>query len=91
MHKPLNIATATALATVIGWAQRNARITWLVDGSTDRTVTGTARCIGDELGSSVPEADIRDLYLRVSSTFEHFLPVGDVVSMIRNGCVYEER
>ena len=88
----LDIDTAVKLATVIGWAQRNAKITWAANGHEfDRLITGTARSIGDELGNFAKDTDdVRDLYLRVTATFEFFIPVRDVIFWIRNGTIYEE-
>jgi hypothetical protein len=88
--RPLDIGTATTLATVLGWAQRNARITWAADGLVPaRLIEGTARSIGDENGNFEFDEDVRDLYLRVSGTFEFFLPIEDVLVWVRNGLMAE--
>lgn len=87
---PLTIATATALGTVLSWAQRNARITWAVDYDTERLITGVARSVGDENGNFAFDRDVRDMYLRVSSTFEYFLPIPEVLDMHREGYIFEE-
>lgn len=87
-HRPLTLATATDLAAIIGWAQRCARITWAVNGDPERLRTGVARCIGDENGNLTFDQDVRDLYLKVSGTYEHFLPISDVLVQLRAGLIF---
>lgn len=89
----LDINTANALATILGWAQRNARVTWAANGhELDRLITGTVRSVGDELGNFARnDDDVRDLYLRITATFEFFIPIRDVIFWLRNGVIYEER
>jgi len=90
MRVTLNLTTAVAIGTIIGWAQRNARVTFAVDGDTSCIVEGVARSIGGPGGSfATADDDVRDLFFRVSSTFEHFLPVSDVVEMLRDGLIAE--
>ena len=60
------------------------RVRWLDDESGD-VLEGVARHIvisPDGAGFLSADDDIRDGYLRISGTFEHFIPVPDVLRMI---------
>lgn len=90
-HPPFNMRTASSVSTILDWARRNARITWAVGGDTDRLLTGVARSVGDEHGNFAgSDDDVRDLYLRVSATFEHFLPIPEVIDLLEQGLIFED-
>lgn len=101
-HPTLNVGNAVALATVICFAQRGARVRFL-SGSTvtdgeitdmgDLLVEGTARHICDERGGFAgPDDDVRDLFLRITTTsgMERFMPVDEAVVLVRNGAMAED-
>lgn len=82
----LNLRDAVALSTVLRAAQTNARVTWLVENG--ETITGVARHIVHDPETAAflnDDDDVRDGYLRVSSTFEHFLPVREVIELVWRG------
>jgi hypothetical protein len=88
----LNIAEATQLATIIGWAQRCAKLVWLDERSD--VCYGTARSIGDENGNFLRcDRDVRDAYLRITTVggFDLFLPMSEVLRRHDLGTMMEER
>lgn len=80
--RTLTLTEAVELATVIGWAQRNARLRWLDDRGDIHE--GTARSIGDDRGMFTQGADVRDCHLRITTAmgFEWFVPMSDVISRV---------
>lgn len=81
----LNMRDLTTLAMVAECAQQNRRVRFLASNS-GNVVEGVARSIGDEQGNFLREdEDVRDGFLRISSTMEWFLPVRDVMQMLRDG------
>ena len=84
-YPPLTVRDALDIAAICEAAIHNQRVAWLY-GSHGDVMHGIARSIGDQNGNLAGrDDDIRDCYLRVSATFEHFLPVGEVMAMIRTG------
>lgn len=80
----LTVRDAVALGSICDAAIHGRKVSWLLSNS--EVLTGVARSIGDERGNFAREdEDIRDCYLRVSATFEHFLPVSEVLIMYRDG------
>lgn len=91
----LNIEDAVAIGELLRCCQSNLPVTWLVrypdtgelvgDG---KTISGTARAIVcDDKGTHFmrQDMDVRDGYVWISSTFEHFLPVRDVLKWYKAG------
>lgn len=86
MTDTLNLNELTALATVLDAVKRNARVEWLDDNG--NLHDGVARHFVRDSANAYflgDGDDVRDAYVRVSSTFEHFLPVTDVVRLVREG------
>ena len=86
MNDLLNFSDAVALSTVLGAVKSGARVEWADDNG--NVHDGVARHLVKDPDSAafLHEADeVRDAYLRVSSTFEHFLPVRDVLRMVQAG------
>lgn len=82
-NEPLTISQATYLATLLTACQSNARVKWAVDGDTDRILDGVARAITHEGGGFLSrDEDVRDGYVWISGTFEHWLPVRDVLDLM---------
>lgn len=80
--EPLTLQTAKALGEIIDLAQRGARVKWLVEN--DNIMTGVMRSVGDAQGNFLrADDDIREAFVRVSATFEHFIPVMDMVRLIK--------
>jgi hypothetical protein len=76
---------AVAISTILDATKSNARVAWLHEG---HVIEGVARHLVRDPENAYflgDEDDVRDAYLRVSSTFEHFLPVRDVMRMIPLG------
>lgn len=90
-HPPLSVSTTISLATIVRWTQTNARLAWLIDGG--RINTGTARCVGDQSGNFAgPDDDIRDLFLRITTTtgFELFMPMAEAINRVQDGLLVQE-
>src|SRR4051812_44786625 len=90
----LTISFAVHLGMLLDACSRNAPCTWLPrcpDGELvgdGKTISGTLRRIcGDDQGRGFigSEMDVRDGYVWISATFEHFLPVRQVVDAINDG------
>ena len=84
----LTLHDAVNLSTIVDAAITGARVRWLDEASGD-VRSGTARSIGRGLvdGASflTDRDDVRDGFLRVTTDtgWEAFLPVADLVPMVR--------
>jgi hypothetical protein len=88
--RTLTIADAVALADIISWCQRNARLAWLDER--DELAYGTARSIGDSLGNFLTNGDdVRDAFVRITTAmgFEWFVPMSDVLARHQAGTMVE--
>jgi hypothetical protein len=83
-ERVLTVADALAIGTMLDAAHKARRVSWDVDG---HVISGVARHIveGGNFHLLRGDEDVRDGYLRVSSTFEHLLPVPDVLEKIKTG------
>lgn len=79
----LTLQDAGALAEVLRLAESNSPVRWLVPG-TDTIASGVARAITHDGGGFYREGDVRDAYLWISGTMETWLPVSQVMAMIRS-------
>ena len=83
----LTIGRAITLGSLLDACAHSYPATWLADGD-GPIVSGTLRAIvKDDRGSSfmTSNTDVRDGYVWVSGTFEHFIPVRDVLDWIEAG------
>jgi hypothetical protein len=88
MHA-LTITQLDRLADLRSAALDNSRVSWAVDGDTDRIVEGVARHFTDVNGNfPAYDEDVRNMYFRVSGTVEHFLPVRDVLTLMHDGLFF---
>jgi hypothetical protein len=91
----LSIGDAVTLGMILETCQQNRPVTWLVRypdtgelASGSQTISGTARAIvADNGGRSFVNADmdVRDGYVWISATMEHFMPVRDVIRWVQDG------
>jgi hypothetical protein len=84
--RTLNIVDAVAIATIIGAAQRNARVAWLLK-SGDVGV-GTARQITTADGNWLRhDEDVRNGYLWVTTDggMETWLPLAELMPKVATG------
>lgn len=82
----LNLRDATGLAVVLDAVKRGARVEWLDEN--DNVRDGVARHLVKDPETAYflcDTDDVRDAYLRISSTLEHFLPVRDVLVLVSEG------
>lgn len=90
-RSPLSIGTAGELGTILGWAQRNARLRWLSESGD--ILEGTARSVGDIDGNFARlDDDVRDCFFRVTTTngFERFMPMSLVLELVETGSIAED-
>jgi hypothetical protein len=84
MAHTLNLQTLTRLADLQHAAGNNSRVRW--EAESGAVVDGVARHFTDVNGNFLrDDADVRDAYLRVSGTMEHFLPVTQVLGLMESG------
>jgi hypothetical protein len=92
--EPLSISDAATLGSIIDACQSNHPTTWLArypEGDLipgGKTNTGVMRAIcGDDQGRGFINADkdVRDGFVWISSTFEWFIPVRDVIRWVKAG------
>jgi hypothetical protein len=84
-HPPLTGPTVLALAAIVAATQRGARVRRLVG---DDVVSGTVRALvvsPERLTFPGSGDDIRDCYAHVSTTFELFWPVSELVAQFGTG------
>lgn len=84
--RPLTEQVALGLAEIIQAARRGAKVRWLTEGNHVRE--GVARHIVTNSRTAAfpgPTDDIRRCYLRISGTFESFLPIPEVLTKAAAG------
>jgi len=89
-HPALDVGTVLDLAKVLDWCIGTKRVSWL--DPHNRLLTGTARNVGDSNANSLPPGeDLRDGFFRITTTngFEVFMPISDVLPMVRSGHMVE--
>lgn len=71
---------------------RGARVRWAGHGDYSTIAHGVARNFTDADGNHWHNAsgDVRDAYVWISATMEHFLPVRDVLDLMRRGLFAED-
>lgn len=86
--KTLTLTDAGRLADLIRACERNARIRYYPRGTddADHPMTGVLRCFAHEGGGLWFDADgdIRDAYVHISGTFEHWFKVSDLMAALGN-------
>lgn len=84
----LSLRDAVALGTILRAAQTNATVSWLSDESGALIENGVARHIVHDPESAAflnDDDDVRDAYLRISATWEYFLPVRRLIEKVQAG------
>lgn len=83
----LTLGDAITLASLITGVQKGSRAEWFPNGETaDRTVDGVLRSFARKGGGFWPhDQDVREAFVHVSGTFEHWLPVRDVLTWMGEG------
>jgi hypothetical protein len=87
LGRVLTASDVLALATIIDAAHQGRRV-WRVDADYDNRMEGVARHLVHDPERATFLAstdDVRDAWLRVTVTFEHFWPVAELVADIHNG------
>lgn len=89
MTDKLTISQARLLSELLTACRISARVKWAVGGDSDRIVDGVARHIVDEHHNFINnDRDVRDGFVWISGTFEHFLPVRDVLDLMDRSLFY---
>jgi hypothetical protein len=76
------------LAEIINGCRNTAKVTWAVDGDVSRLLTGSLRYIertNQATEVTAESDDIRDQYVRITATFEHWMLVSDILAAIGDG------
>ena len=82
---PFTYSDAFAIQQILEVVQGNRYVAFSTNGGVD-VQEGTARRIGDERGNSLPDTDIRDQFVWITTNIgmELFLPVRQVMGMVRD-------
>lgn len=87
----LTVSELNALATLLRAVQTCAKVSW-IDPNSERVIDGTARCFAHFGGGFLgQEDDVRDHYVHVSGLFESWLPVADVIPIVKAGTFCVQR
>jgi hypothetical protein len=90
---PVTAATVRNLAAMLDGVRHGARIWLHVD--TERQWGGVMRDLCDAEGDSTQgywhEGDVRDKFVRISSTLEEWLPVADIAAGLADGSILIEQ
>lgn len=81
-------------AQLIEGCRKGQRVTWAVNGDVGTLLTGMLRYIehtNQATGERAASDDIRDQFVRITTTFEHWLQVREVMEMMVNGLFVIER
>lgn len=73
---------------LIDGCRHGLRCEWAVNGDVRRVNSGVLRAITDEAETGNygrPDRDIRKQWVRISGTFENWLPVSEVIDLMRDG------
>lgn len=78
----LTIDDLHALSEITDACTHGYRVARLMESG--EVLEGVARSIGDERGNFIRrDEDVRDGYLRVSSMFEHFWPIRELIPLVK--------
>lgn len=84
-----DLDTLTQLRTA---AAEKRRVKWAVNGDLDVIAEGVARNFTDESGNFFSnDGDVRDAYFWISGMSEYFLPVRDLIPLIRDSLFVVQR
>lgn len=90
MAHTLTVSQLIRLGELLRGADQHDRVRWAVDGDTDRVTDGVLRGFTDANGNHWHDSDgdVRNAYVRISGTMEHFLPVSDVLELMADGLFF---
>lgn len=94
MSDVLNLAELTTLGELAGWVKEGRKVTWAIDGDTNRLMSGVLRHFVREperMGFLGREDDVREAYVRISAGMEWVLPVRVVVELMNESLFVCER
>lgn len=90
----LTITRARTLGAIIEATHAGQRITWMPNGDLDaeRPIEGTLRTFSEQDGpgrsSTWAAGDVRDKYVHISATFEHWIKVDDLANWIESRAAF---
>lgn len=85
-HGAFTLHDFTALQTIIGAVQGNKKIRWSFDGG-QHIQEGVARALTRNGGGFIDaDSDLRDAYVWISSTFESWVLLTDLIPLVSAGC-----
>lgn len=92
MADNFTLSDLDALAELRVAAQEKRRVRWAVNGDMDIIAEGVARNFTDESGNFFSsDGDVRDSHFWISGMSEYFLPVRDLIPLIRDNLFVVQR
>lgn len=91
MNDKLTTWDVVALGNLVRIAAGGHLIRWVMEGH--ETQSGIARGLTDQNGCTMHDADVRDTFLRVTTSGfgDRFIPVRDAMRMIQGGLLAADR
>ena len=81
---PVTLADLHALVVLDDAVTYKRKVRWAVNGDVAVLADGVARAFTNEEGHFLnPQSDVREACVWISSTMEHFLPVKDLIPLIK--------
>lgn len=84
---PMTHAEIRFAAELLDGCRHGRRVQWAVNGDVTMICDGVLRHITDERDTgnhARPDRDIREQWVRISGTFEYWLPVTEVIELMRD-------
>lgn len=85
MDKPFTLRDLVTYGGINDACANSLRVRWAVGGDVERIVEGVARNITTKDGMALGSGDVRDGYLWISGTMEHWIPMSEVVDLYSKG------
>lgn len=89
----LTLPELAHLATLYRWVKEGRKVTWAIEGDTNRLMSGVLRHFvrdGDSMGFLGGNDDVRESFVRISAGMEWVLPVRDVVGLMDDSLFVSE-
>ena len=84
MDKPFTLRDLVIYGGINDACANHYKVRWAV-GTADVIAEGVARNITTKEGNALHNADVREGYLWISGTMEHFIPMAEVVDLYTKG------
>jgi hypothetical protein len=90
---PLTVADLAMLSELSDACSNKSKVRWAANGDVSYIAEGVARNFTDANGNFLKaNEDVRDAFVWISGTMEHFIPVRQIMEWMTNGLfVVQER